>query len=212
MTTRHPLILVPVLATMALAACDSDRNAPEAVESATEKRSIFRPEFQVEPIEALEDKGELSTQILFPEGTELTEAARAELATVMASPQMKAGNAIVLRGHSDSGGTDEVNQRISRERAEAVRDWLVENGVDAERIGVIAFGEQNPAAPNAMPDGTPDEEGRAANRRVEIEIAGAANASTEQPTLAESLAETRDVDAAASGNPPANSPSSAPSQ
>ena len=60
--------------------------------------------------------------------------------------------------------------RASMARAEAVRDWLVENGADAERITTIAFGEQNPIEPNALPDGSPNEEGRAANRRVELTI------------------------------------------
>ena len=200
MRLRHSYLFFPLLAGLAVAACDNERApapAPSA-ETSGEKRSIFRPEFQVEPIEALEEQSALTTVIRFPEGTELTEAARAELATVLASPQMKDGGAIVLRGHSDAGGRDAVNLRVSRERAEAVRDWMVENGVDAERIAVIAFGEQNPEAPNALPDGEPDEAGRAANRRVEIEIAGSAPAAPEEPTLAESLAEKSDESATGS--------------
>jgi OOP family OmpA-OmpF porin len=74
-------------------------------------------------------------------------------------------------------------------RAEAVRDWLVENGVAEDRIRTIAFGEQNPIAPNARPDGTPDEDGRAANRRVEIEVLTREPPTIEdEPTLAETLA------------------------
>ena len=88
----------------------------------------------------------------------------------MASPQVEQGGPIILRGHSDSGGNDEGNMRASRARAEAVRDWLVDSGVDEARISLIAFGEQNPVAPNARPDGSPDPVGRAANRRVEIEV------------------------------------------
>ena len=55
-------------------------------------------------------------------------------------------------------------------RGLAVAKWLIDNGVDAERITVIAFGEQNPIEPNALPSGAANEAGRAANRRVEIEI------------------------------------------
>ena len=69
---------------------------------------------------------------------------------------MAEGGEIILRGHSDSGGSDDGNLRASQARAEAVRDWLVDNGIDSERITVIAFGEQNPAAPNALPDGSPN--------------------------------------------------------
>lgn len=179
---------------LVLGACDRGRDpAPAATSTAEEdgaKRSIFRPEFQVEPIESVAPPlAPLETRILFPEGVELTEEATAELATVLRSPQMRSGGAITLGGHSDSGGSDEGNMRASRMRAEAVRDWLVENGIDAERITVIGFGEQNPIAPNALPDGTPNEEGRATNRRVEISIAAPPSAPTvEEPTLAETLA------------------------
>jgi OOP family OmpA-OmpF porin len=81
-----------------------------------------------------------------------------------------AGGPIILRGHSDAGGNDAVNMRVSVERAEAVRDWLIEMGVAEDRIEVIGFGEQNPIAPNALPDGSPNEEGRALNRRVDVSV------------------------------------------
>ncbi len=179
---------------LALAACDRGGDPPPPPEPAQEdegaKRSIFRPEFQVEPIESVAPAvPPLETRVEFPEGVELTEEATAELATVVASQQVKRGGAITLGGHSDSGGDDAGNLRASRLRAEAVRDWLVENGVDEQRITVVAFGEQNPIAPNALPDGTPDEEGRAANRRVEISVASpSAVEQADEPTLAESLA------------------------
>ena len=174
---------------LALGACNRGDEPADGANDTGEPRSIFRPEFQVEPIEALQQTSALETRVLFPEGTALTEAARAELATVLASPQVAAGGKITLRGHSDAGGSDEANMRASRERAEAVRDWMIENGIAEERITVIAFGEQNPAAPNALPDGLPNEEGRTANRRVEIEVATSEPAQPEKaPTLAESLA------------------------
>ncbi|MBX7482350.1 OmpA family protein [Qipengyuania qiaonensis] len=185
--------LAIVALSLASGACEDRRSSSSSQDDvAVEKRSIFRPEFQVEPIEELRPSGSLETRILFPEGAELTEDARAELATVLASPQIAAGYTIVLRGHSDSGGNDEVNMRVSLARAEAVRDWLVENGVAPDRISVIAFGEQNPASPNALPDGSPDEDGRAVNRRVEIEVRSFDQAARDsRPTLAESLATTR---------------------
>ena len=95
----------------------------------------------------------------------------ADLEAIMETEQMAAGGAIVLRGHTDSVGDDEANLRVSERRAEMVRDWLLEQGVGEERITVIAIGEQRPIAPNAQLDGTPDEAGRAANRRVDVTIA-----------------------------------------
>ncbi|QKS02023.1 OmpA family protein [Sphingomonas sp. CL5.1] len=85
-------------------------------------------------------------------------------------PATAAGGRIVLRGNTDSRGSDSANLIVSRRMAEAVRDYLVKNGVDRERISVIALGERRPVAPNAHADGSDDPEGRARNRRVEIEV------------------------------------------
>lgn len=167
--------LIAALACLALAACKADRSEPDPdstpgeTPSVAPTQSIFGPEAGIEPEpETLEP---LNTVIGFGEGgADLSEEALAELATVRASPQVKAGGPIVLRGHSDAAGSDEVNLRASQQRAEAVRDWLVEQGVPEDRITIIAFGEQNPIEPNALPDGEPNEQGRAANRRVEIEV------------------------------------------
>ncbi|TMM48114.1 OmpA family protein [Qipengyuania marisflavi] len=163
-----PLVLV-------LAACDKRSETPP--EPATEPdsgepKSIFRPEFQVEEAPAADTLAALDTRIFFPDGDALTETALAELATIIDAPQVerKTGQ-ITLRGHSDAGGNDAANMRASQARAEAVRDWMVENGVAEDRIVVIAFGEQNPIAPNAMPDGSPNEEGRSVNRRVDVHVA-----------------------------------------
>ena len=77
---------------------------------------------------------------------------------------------ITLFGHSDSIGSDEANERASRERAQTVADYLEEKGVDPERISIVALGEHNPVAPNLMLDGGDDEAGQRRNRRVEIAI------------------------------------------
>ncbi|QKG70997.1 OmpA family protein [Erythrobacter mangrovi] len=172
----------------ALAACGETTPQTPQPKPTGDAKSIFRPEFQIEPIAKERPPQPLDTRIFFPEGSELTEAARAELATVVNSQQAAAGGPIVLRGHADAGGNDAANLRISRERAEAVRSFLVDNGIDEARISVIAFGEQNPIAPNALPDGTPNEEGRARNRRVDLHIDTPAPVpKSKEPTLAETL-------------------------
>ena len=156
-----------------LAACGDRDPEPEPVVTPApdgEPVSILRPDVELEvPVEPLEP---LDATLSFAEGgRELGEDALTALEQVVSSEQFAQGGAITLRGHSDSGGSDDANMRASLARAEAVRDWLVENGAEPERITVIAFGEQNPVEPNALPDGSPNEEGRAANRRVEISIA-----------------------------------------
>lgn len=167
--TAIPLAL---LLAGALAACGERNEEPEPVVTPTsdgEPVSILRPDVEIErPVDPLEP---LETTIAFAEGgSALSDEAVAALEQILESEQYQEGGAITLRAHSDAGGSDEANMRASTARAEAVRDWLIENGTDAERITIIAFGEQNPVEPNALPDGSPNEEGRAANRRVELTI------------------------------------------
>lgn len=102
--------------------------------------------------------------------TRLDDATRAALDGLLANPVVPAGGPIILRGHSDTRGSDGDNLAASRRRAETVRAYLVEKGVEAKRITIVALGENRPVAPNAKLDGSDDPEGRAKNRRVEVEV------------------------------------------
>ena len=189
-TNRTPLFLGLAISALGLAGCEQKpppiAPEPAASDEPAEAVSIFRPEAEVDR-EAI-PMAPLEQAISFAEsGSTLTDKARADLDSIVASPQMQTSGAIILRGHTDSAGNDEANLRSSRKRAEAVRDYLVEKGVDEARITVIALGEMRPVAPNANLDGTADEAGRAANRRVDvtIEVPGQSEASVakgdEQP-------------------------------
>lgn len=124
----------------------------------------------------------LALLVGFPEGgTQLDGDARLTLQLLMESRQLAQGWPIVLRGHTDSGGSDSGNLIASRRRAEEVAGWLVDHGVAQERIEIIAFGEHLPIAPNARNDGTPSESGRARNRRVEIWV-GAPDTEADEDT------------------------------
>ena len=179
------------LGVTSLASCGREP-APEPTPTPTDSpRSIFEGEGVTTetPAPVLPP---LETTLGFPDGTsDLTESARAELATVLRSAQFADGGRIILRGHSDSAGSDTSNLEASKERAEAVRDFLVENGVSPERIEIIAFGEQNPVQPNALPDGKPNESGRAANRRVDLVVQTGAILQDDgrKPTLIEAISE-----------------------
>src|SRR2546425_4344019 len=76
---------------------------------------------------------------------------------------------VTVEGYTDSKGTKAVNMQLSRDRAQAVKDWLVKNGgVLAANVSTKGFGEQYPIAPNKNTDGSDNPLGRALNRRVSI--------------------------------------------
>ncbi len=76
-----------------------------------------------------------------------------------------------VAGHTDSIGTDAYNQKLSERRAKAVYDYLVSNGVAASRlVGPNGYGESRPIAPNTNPNGSDNPEGRARNRRTELNV------------------------------------------
>jgi OOP family OmpA-OmpF porin len=73
---------------------------------------------------------------------------------------------IIAVGHTDSIGSDAYNQRLSIRRSEAVKSYLVSKGVEKNRVYTEGKGEKQPVADNRTA------EGRAKNRRVEIEVVG----------------------------------------
>jgi OOP family OmpA-OmpF porin len=73
---------------------------------------------------------------------------------------------IIAVGHTDSVGTDSYNQKLSVRRAEAVKAYLVSKGIEKNRVYTEGKGEKQPVADNKTA------EGRAKNRRVEIEVVG----------------------------------------
>ena len=70
-----------------------------------------------------------------------------------------------VEGHTDSIGSEKLNQRLSDSRANSVKEYLVENGIDAFRLSALGYGESKPI------DSNKTRTGRANNRRVEINLA-----------------------------------------
>lgn len=71
---------------------------------------------------------------------------------------------ILIEGHTDNTGAEEYNQDLSVKRANAVKRYLISNGVGANRLSSVGYGESQPLDDNAT------ESGRKANRRVEVAI------------------------------------------
>lgn len=90
-----------------------------------------------------------------------------EMRSIVAVLGLYPEHRLIAEGHTDATGDEEFNERLSRARAEAVRDALAARGIDPRRIGIAGYGERLPVADNATAAG------RAINRRVEVVIEGA---------------------------------------
>jgi outer membrane protein OmpA-like peptidoglycan-associated protein len=119
----------------------------------------------------------LSGSILFASNhADLLPTAQMKLNEVaVALTKQDAESKIVVEGHTDSQGEPAYNQDLSQRRAQSVRDYLVSQGMAADRVTAQGFGLTRPIADNTSP------EGRANNRRVEIVVQpGGATAASAQ--------------------------------
>ncbi len=98
---------------------------------------------------------------------DLSRVAQQQLDGVVARIRRGKPARVMIEGHTDSIGDDASNQRLSEQRAEAVRSYLARSagGVAYEAHG---FGETRPVAPNQTADGKDNPAGRQLNRRVTI--------------------------------------------
>ena len=72
---------------------------------------------------------------------------------------------VIIEGHTDSTGSNELNELLSQERSESVRQYLLANKtLSYDRIAAVGYGSSKPLASNAT------EEGRAVNRRIDVII------------------------------------------
>src|SRR5271169_4413799 len=107
------------------------------------------------------------SDVLFRSGSfELLAGARERLAKVsgivLAYPSLH----VAVEGHTDSVGSDDYNQQLSEHRAEAVRDYFVQQGINSGAVEPHGYGKKEPIASNDTP------EGRQQNRRVELVLSG----------------------------------------
>lgn len=106
----------------------------------------------------------LPSDVIFEgEKVELVDAAQIRLHQ-LAEPLSEIPAYVIVDGHTDSRGSNDFNADLSFRRAEAVRDFLVSQGIAANRIEANGYGKTQPVAENSSA------EGRARNRRIEIVV------------------------------------------
>lgn len=114
----------------------------------------------------------LDGQVLFVTGkAELLPIAKDRLNQIAKSlKELDDDKLVSIEGFTDSRGADDMNMKLSQDRANAVKDYLVSQGVKPEKLRSIGRGEASPVASNDTP------EGRANNRRVELVVQSSAQA------------------------------------
>lgn len=105
----------------------------------------------------------LQTPILFNSGANtINPDSHPLLEKLSETAALCAGFHFTIAGHTDNQGNSETNRKLSEQRARAVANWLIREGIETSRITVIGHGSSQPVADNAT------EAGRAKNRRIEI--------------------------------------------
>ena len=155
------------------AAKDTVDNAYATYKACNTKEAIAMAQDGINKLNALCTKGpkamvfeevalfDIDKADLKPAGKEQIKAYREE-----ARAELSRADKIKITGHTDNTGSADYNMKLSLQRAEAVRDYLVSLGVDPNKMEVSGEGVTKPVADNSTP------EGRAKNRRVEIEVIG----------------------------------------
>ncbi len=113
---------------------------------------------------------ELSSDVLFDfDKADLLPKAIPELEKVATVLKSYPNASCSIEGYTDNKGLKDYNQKLSERRAASVKSWLAAHGV-ASPMTTRGWGAARPVAPNALPDGRDNPDGRQKNRRVEIVV------------------------------------------
>lgn len=100
----------------------------------------------------------------------LTQQAERRLDNVVNALQGSPKIRVRVEGNTDSIGSASYNLKLSQQRADSVKAYLVSHGIASSRMTTLGYGETRPVAPNTKPDGRDNPAGRAQNRRVELHV------------------------------------------
>jgi peptidoglycan-associated lipoprotein len=146
------LATIGLLAGCATATTEEPEPAPEMTEAEPEPQPTPEPTTQIDTVFYFD----------FDRST-LKPAARAAL-TAHAERLKNSGQSVRIEGHTDERGSREYNMGLGERRAKAVRDFLVLQGVNPNRIEVVSYGEERPVAMGS------NESAWAQNRRAELNV------------------------------------------
>ncbi len=153
------------------AARDAEDAARDAEDAAREAEELQR---QIDVLQAeATDRGLVVTlgSVLFATGrAELKEGGTVSLDKLVTFLGEYPDRSVVIEGHTDNVGSDEMNQSLSQRRADSVRSYLMQKGIQSGRLSASGMGESHPVADNTSVGG------REQNRRVEIIIENPASA------------------------------------
>ena len=150
----------PAPAPAPMAAAPAPASAPAPV-------AAPRPAPAVVPAAPVSEKVTFAADAFFDfDKSVLKPEAKAKLDDLVGKTSAVALEVIIAVGHTDAVGTDGYNQKLSIRRSEAVKAYLVGKGIEKNRVYTEGKGEKQPVADNKT------SEGRAKNRRVEIEVVG----------------------------------------
>jgi OmpA-OmpF porin, OOP family len=139
---------------------DKDDACPTVAGPASNKGCPLAP-----PVEVMKTLNEYGKTILFDTNKATFKKESIEILTSMTAIFKEYPESdFVIAGHTDSVGTDEYNQLLSERRAAAVRDYLISNGINADRLTTVGFGEGKPVDTNKTAAG------RKNNRRTEVTL------------------------------------------
>jgi len=188
MNARKPVLIAAALAFIGACATEPEKPAPKPAPAPVAKPApqpqavpappppqAAKPEPKPEPPKKPAVTNLASTELFEFNKAVLTKEARAKLDSEVIAKlgDLREVRYIIVNGHADRLGSPQYNQKLSEQRAEAVRAYLVSKGVDASKVETLGFGKTLPV--KACPDQKQRKElieCLSPNRRVVVEVQG----------------------------------------
>ncbi|MDF1672516.1 MAG: OmpA family protein [Vicingaceae bacterium] len=124
-----------------------------------------------EVIKIAENENFVISKILYEyRSADISEAAAKELDKLVLILKKNKDVGVELSSHTDSKGTDSYNLELSQKRANNAAEYMKSKGIEENRVIGKGYGETQPVAPNELPSGKDNPEGRAKNRRTEFKV------------------------------------------